>query len=405
MRFISANKNLAGKTVLLRADLDAPTQDGKVLDDFRIRAALPTINYLQDQGAKIIILSKNGHKIDESLKPVAETLANLMQKKMVVAQDKMPNYDLHHIVFVPDDIRQEKTIQLVKSSSAKDIVILENVRFYPEEKNADPDFAKHLASLADIYVNDAFAMMHRNEASVSVVANYLPAYAGLNVEKELNGLNTILNLKTSPFVVLMGGAKITDKVGAIKNLGKKADNILMGGGPANLFFLAKGYEIGKSICEQDQKTLAEDLLRNFKDKIILPVDVVVANPTDFSGLRVCAPDQIKPNEAVFDIGPKTILKFAKYIKTAKKLAWNGPMGYFERNEFSHGTKAMALIYSSRCKGQAYGMVGGGDTLEAIDQAKVAEHIDFISTAGSATLEYLAGNQLPGLQALEANSKS
>jgi phosphoglycerate kinase len=402
MKFISQNKNLKNKTVLLRADLDAPTENGVILDDFRIRAAIPTINYLQEQGAKIIIVSKNGHKTDESLQIVAEKLADLLGRKLVGAVTKMPNYDLHHMVFVAGDVREQKTLDLVRSAQAKDIVVLENIRFYPEEKQADQDFAKKLSSLADIYVNDAFAMMHRNEASVSAIPKYLPSYGGLNVEKELNGLNTILNLKANPFVVVMGGAKICDKVGAIKNLGKKCDHILVGGGPANLFFFAKGFEMGKSLCEKDQISLAQDLLRNLKDKIVLPIDVVVAKE-DFSGIRTCSPDQVLPDEAVFDIGPRTILLFSKYIKSAKKMAWNGPMGFFEKKPFSNGTLSIALIYSSRSKGQAYGMVGGGDTLEAVAKAKVSEHIDFISTAGSASLEYLAGDILPGLEALELNN--
>lgn len=403
MKFISQNKNLKDKTVLLRADLDAPTADGKVLDDFRIRSAIPTIEYLSGQGAKIIIISKNGHKTNESLKLVAESLADLMGKKLVGAVSKMPEYDLRHLVFIAADIREKATADLIKSAQSKDIIILENIRFYEEETNGDTNFAKSLAGLGDIYVNDAFAMMHRSDASVAVLPNYLPAYAGLTVEKELKGLDIVLNLKKDPFVVIMGGAKITDKVGAIKNLGKKADALLIGGGPANLFFLAKGYEIGKSLCEREQLSFAQDLLRNYKEKIILPVDVVAADPADYSTARICLPTDVKSNEAIYDIGPKTILQFSKHIKSAKKLAWNGPMGLFEKKEFSHGTMSLALIYSSRCKGAAYGMIGGGDTLEALGKAKVIDHIDFVSTGGSATLDYLGGDQLPGLKALELNN--
>jgi 3-phosphoglycerate kinase len=404
MKFVSEFYKLKDQTVLLRADLDAPSENGRILDDYRIRSAIPTIEYLLKRGSKIVILSKNGHDHNESLELVAQRLAELLNRKLVVAEDKMPEYDAHHLIFFKGDLRDQKNLDLIKSASDRDIVLLENIRFYEEEKEGDIDFAKHLASLGDIFVSDAFAMMHRNEVSVALLPNYMPSYAGLSVEKELKGLNNILNMKANPFIVVMGGAKITDKVGAIKNLGRKADQILLGGGPANLFFLAKGYEIGQSICERDQLKLAEDLLRNFKSKIILPVDVIAADPKDITKMRVCAPDKVKKSEAIYDIGPKTILEFSKYIKPAKKLVWNGPMGWFEKPQFSHGTLSMAMVYSSRCKGQAFGMVGGGDTLEAVNKAKVAEHIDFISTAGSATLDYLAEQELPGLKALELSRK-
>ncbi len=401
MKFISEYYKLQGKTVLLRADLDAPSADGKILDDFRIRMAIPTITYLQKRGAKIIIISKNGHKQNESLELVAGRLAELLGKKLAVTDSKLPIYDLGHIIFFKGKLTDPANLETLKTAPEKDIILLENIRFYPEEVEADRNFAKQIASIGDVYVDDAFAMVHRNEASVAVIPDFLPAFAGLNIEKELKALNTILNLKADPFIVMMGGAKISDKVGAIKNLGKKADKVLVGGGPANLFFFALGYEIGNSICEKDKLGLASDLLRNFKDKIVLPVDVLVAD-AEYKNPRVCPPTDIKKHEYIYDIGPKTILEFSKHIKTAKKLVWNGPLGFFERPEFSHGTRAIAMIYASRCKGQAYGLVGGGDTLEAVNQAKVADHIDFVSTAGGATLDFLAGENLPGIKALENN---
>jgi phosphoglycerate kinase len=401
MKLISELYKLQGKTVLLRADLDAPNKDGKILDDYRICMTIPTIEYLQKRGAKIIIISKNGHKQNESLELVAGHLAKLLDKKFVSSDSKVPDYDPSHLIFFKGDITKPENIQTLKNSKTKDIIVLENIRFYPQETDGDINFAKQLAGLGDIYVNDAFAMMHRNEVSISILPNYMPAYAGLNVEKELRALNTVLNMKAKPFVVMMGGAKISDKVCAIKNLGKKSDQLLIGGGPANLFYFAKGYEIGKSICEKDQLSLAQDMLRNFKDKIVLPIDVVVADQK-FQNIRICQADQVKKNELIFDIGPKTIMEFSKSIKTAKKLVWSGPVGYFERKEFSHGTMALAIIFASRCKGQAYGLVGGGDTHEAMDQAKVTNDIDFVSTAGSAVLDYLGGEQLPGIQALELN---
>lgn len=413
MKFLSAIKDLKGKTVLLRADLDAPHENGKILDDFRIRSSVPTIKDLLAKGAGIIIVSKTGKPkgapdTDDSLQEQGRVLAGLLgcefvkadsQKKLSPAEDSKKR-----LVFFADSILDASTQANAKKTAASDIVLLENIRFYKQETEADPGFAKMLASLADIYINDAFAMMHRNEASVSVVESFLPSYAGINVENELNGLNKLLTLKAQPFLVIIGGAKISDKVGTIKNLGRQAANILVGGGPANLFLLAKGYEIGDSLCEREQMQVAQDLLRNFKDKIIFPVDMVVADKDDHSKLRVSAPDQIRKNEQILDIGPETILLFSKFIKAAKKMVWNGPMGLFEEKSFSHGTMSIATIYAARCKGFAYGVVGGGDTLEAINKSKVADQIDFVSTAGGATLDYLAGEQLPGLIALD-RSKS
>ncbi len=391
MKFISQTKDLKGKRVLLRADLDAPHENGKILDDYRIRMAVPTIKYLLDSGAKLVIVSKNGKPkgVDphESLDIVHTRLQQLLGS---------------NISFYTKDFTLPENQEEIKKLSEQQPVLLENVRFYPDEQKPDMAFAKTLSQLGELYVNDAFAMMHRNEASVSLIPTFLPAYAGLNVEKELNGLNTVLKMRAHPFIVIIGGAKISDKVGVIKNLGREADKILVGGGPSVLFLAAKGYEIGKSISEQDQLKLAEDLLRNYKSKIALPIDVVVADPENLETVRVCAVDKVKPNEAIYDIGPKTILEFSKYIKGAQKMIWNGPMGWFEKKQFSHGTISLALIYASRCKGQAFGMIGGGDTVDAVDKAKVREQIDFVSTAGGATLDYLAGDKLPGLIALEAN---
>ncbi|MBU6447343.1 phosphoglycerate kinase [Patescibacteria group bacterium] len=408
MRFLSSIKDLKGKTALLRADLDAPHENGKILDDFRIKSSVPTIKDLLAKGAGIIIVSKTGKpkgspESADSLQEQGRILAGMLGCEFVKADGQSIDPSISgkkRLIFFGQSILDSATQAQVKKASASDIVILENIRFYREEIDADPAFAKMLASLADVYVNDAFAMMHRNEASVSVVENFLPSYAGLNVEKEISGLNKLLTLNAQPFLVIIGGAKISDKVGTIKNLGKQAANILVGGGPANLFLLAKGYEIGDSLCERDQINVAQDLMRNFKDKIILPVDMVVADKNDHAKLRVSSPDQISKNEQILDIGPQTILLFSKYIKAAKKMVWNGPMGLFEEKSFSHGTMSIASIYAARCKGFAYGVVGGGDTLEAINKAKVADQIDFVSTAGSATLDYLAGEQLPGLIALE-----
>jgi len=403
MKFISQHKNLKGKTVLLRADFDDPHQGGRLLDDYRIRMSTETIKFLHQRGAKVIVVSKTGRPdgfdVSESLMPEARRLADLLNKKLVVVKDRLPEYDLNHIIFFPGDIREQKNIDLIKKVHPKDLVVLENIRFYQEEQNLDRKFAKSLASIADLYVDDAFAMAHRNEVTTAVLPELLPGFAGLRLEKEIKALDKLLTSRTHPFLVLMGGAKISDKVGAIKSLGRHADKILIGGGPANLFLLAKGYEIGKSICEKDQLKLAKELWRNFKDKLILPVDVLVAKP-DFSDPHFVGVDQVKKDQAIFDIGPKTILEFAMQIKTAKKMVWNGPMGHYEIKNFSHGTFAIAELFASKCQRNCYGVAGGGDSVSALTRAKVLDQIDFVSTGGGAMLDYLAGEKLPALEALE-----
>ncbi len=409
IKYISKEKKLEGKTVLLRADLDAPHNDGVILDDFRIRSALDTIKYLHEHGAKVVVISKTGKpeqgEKSETLLPHAIRLGELLNRKVVAVTDRIPDYDVHHIIFFAGDIREKKCQETIKAANKKDIIILENIRFYAEEHGLDQDFAKGLASLGDIYVNDAFAMMHRSETSVTLLPTLLPSYAGLNVEKELVSLTKLVDFKATPFTFVVGGAKISDKVDTIRELGKKADNILIGGGPANLFFLAKGYEIGKSICEKEALNEASEFLRNFKDKIILPLDVVVATPKDdgvFENVRVVSPEKVLKGEMILDIGPKSILEFSKKIKAANKILWSGPMGLFENKQFSHGTMTIALMIASRSKGAAFGVSGGGDTLRALHAAKIFDQIDFVSTAGSAMLDFLAGHKLPGIEALRSD---
>ncbi|MHB8871256.1 MAG: phosphoglycerate kinase, partial [Candidatus Doudnabacteria bacterium] len=334
-----------------------------------------------------------------TLKPIAEYIAKVLSKNFVSTKEYSDQY-FNEVVFFEGDITKEGALDVVKKLSQKNIIILENIRFYKQEEEASPVFAKQISSLGEIFVNDAFAMVHRNDASVSLVPKYLPSFAGLNVEKELNALNKLLTLKANPFTVIIGGAKISDKVGAIKNLGKSAEHVLVGGGPANLFFLAQGFEIGESLCEKQELDVAKDLMRNYKQKLVLPVDVVVAKAKDHAQVRVCKPDQVLKDEAILDIGPQTTLLFSKIVKESKKMVWNGPMGLFEEKQFSHGTMSLALIFAARCKGYAYGVVGGGDTLDALNKAKVLDQIDFVSTAGGATLDFLAGENLPGLKALE-----
>jgi phosphoglycerate kinase len=413
MQFIREQKNLKGKRVLLRSDFDDPHKGSELLDDYRIRMSLATIEFLHKHGAKIIIISKMGRPkefgdVAETLLPAAKKIAELLDKKLIISKNELPPaagsaaVARGEIIFFSGDIREQKNLEALKNATDKEIIILENIRYYPQEEACDHEFAKKLASLGDIYVQDAFAMAHRNEASLTLLPEYLPAFVGLNFEKELKALGSALTLKKHPFVVLIGGAKISDKIGTIKNLGKSADRILIGGGPANLFLLAKGFEIGKSICEKNQLAIARELLRNFKEKLILPADVIVARE-DFSHARVCAVKDVKKDEAIFDIGPQTILEFSKHVKSAKKMLWSGPLGLYENKTFSHGTISIAEVFASKCKGRAFGLIGGGDTLSAFARAKVIDQVDFVSTGGSAMLQFLAGEKLPGVEALQKSA--
>ncbi len=416
MQFLREQKNLKGKTALVRADLDAPLANGVICDDYRIRMSAQSIDFLRKAGAKIIIASKSGRpelvsqtdwqanadaNAKYTLLPAAERLGEILNLKVSDCKERLPDYGISQIVFLRADIRDQKIRDMVKAAPASEIIVLENIRFYSEEKNCDGNFAKALAGLADFYVDEAFAMVHRKEATISEIPRILTAYAGLNLEKEVSAMRRVLEIRENPFLVISGGIKISEKIGALKNLGKRADKILIGGGLANLFFKAKGLSIGKSVSEADKEELATELLRNFKEKIVLPEDMIVASKSGngFQNVRIAEAEEIGPGESILDIGPKTILNFSSYIKAAKKMVWNGPMGLFENKPFSYGTMSIARIFAARSKGMAYGLAGGGDTLEALRLAKVEGQIDFISTGGSSMLEFLAGEELPGIKAL------
>lgn len=404
MKTVQDIPQLNSKVVVVRADMDVP-HDGDVLrDDYRIRQSMPTIKYLLEHGAKVIVLSKIGRpkkSFDpaESLAPAAKRLAELLEYSYVATADVMPAAAPKQLVFLSGDIRNADIQAGVKSAPQGSLTVLENIRFYPEEENCDPGFAKMLASLGDVYVNEAFAMDHRAEVSVSMLPKIIPGYAGFQLAREVQAMDKVMTLPSRPFIAIMGGAKISDKIETIRNLAQQADAVLIGGALANLFQLAKGYDIGVSYCEKEKVALAAELLRNFKDKIHLPTDAVAAF-ADGSTPHIAGVTALKPDEGMFDIGPETILEYATIIKTAKKLVWNGPLGKFEEKQFSTGTMSVARVFAGRCKGFAYGVVGGGDTIDAINQAGIADQIDFVSTGGGAMLEYLAGKKLPGIIALQ-----
>ncbi|NLU11011.1 MAG: phosphoglycerate kinase [Tepidanaerobacter acetatoxydans] len=378
------------KRVLVRVDLNVPVdENGNITDDTRIRAALPTINYLVSKGAKVILASHFGRpkgKVNPkySLAPVAKRLSELLDKEVVMA---------------PDCIG--KTVEnLVAQMKPKDVILLENVRFHEGEEKNDPEFAKKLAQLADIFINDAFGTSHRAHASTVGVAKFLPAGAGYLMQKEIEIMGNALENPERPFVAILGGAKVGDKIGVIKNLLSKVDVLLIGGGMAYTFLKSQGYEIGKSLLESDKIELAASLLNEAKEKnvkLLLPDDVVVTSELK-EGLpyETVSIADIPKDKMGVDIGEKTRDKFADIIKEAKTVIWNGPMGVFEIEAYAAGTLAVA---KAMAESKAVTIIGGGDSAAAVEQMGLAKYMTHISTGGGASLEFLEGKELPGVAAL------
>jgi len=382
--------DIAGKRVLVRVDYNVPVVQGKVgpKEDAKLRASLPTIEYLMKNQAKIILVSHLGRpkgvQRKYSLKPVADRLEKILRRKVLFVRAGLDDGD-----------KVDKALEKLEDGK---IALLENIRFYPGEKKNDKFLAKRLAGLADVYINDAFATSHRKHASNVGVSKHLDAYAGKLMETELHNLERLLKKPAKPFVVLMGGAKISSKLPTLQSLLKVANEIMIGGGMANSFFRAKGWSTGKSEVPRDDVLRAKKLLKS--RKIVLPVDVLAASSmTAKAKVRVCAPTDVQDNEYVLDIGPKTVLDYASRIKKAQTIAWNGPMGLFEVKKFSHGTIALGRIVAARSNGRAFGVVGGGETIAALEQTKMSEHVDHISTGGGAMLEFLTGQTLPGIKPL------
>lgn len=398
---------IKNKTVLVRGSVDAPVNDeGEVSDDFRLRSTLPTIKFLWENGNGVIICGKRkrakGKIVPEyTLESAAKYLAGLMDMKFTGEDKPIANVSSGKFIFYSGDFTQDKHAKFIKQAAKENVVFLENLEFYQQELDDNPMFAKKLASLAEIFVEDDFSKCHRKVASTVGVTKYLPSYAGLLLEQEIKSLDAVVKNVKHPFLIMTGGVKLTEKVGTLQNLGKKADTILVGGGVANLMFQTKGYEIGLSKIEEGQSKTAWEITKNYKDKLRLPVDVVVANKDmDKNSIRACQPHEVKSYEMILDAGPKTILAYAKEIKKAKTILWSGPLGLFEKSPFHHATMALARLIGGRGKGKAFVVAGGGDTVDAIHQSHQAEHIDHVSTGGGAMLEYLAGKKLPGVEALK-----
>ncbi len=382
--------DVTGKKVLVRCDFNVPMKDGVITDDKRIVEALPTIKYLVSKNAKVILCSHLGRPKGEfnmqySLSPVAAKLSELLGKKVEMASD----------VIGPD--------AKAKASALKDgdVMLLENVRFHKEEEKNDPAFAKELASMADIYVNDAFGTAHRAHASTAGVADYLPAVCGYLIQKEISIMGGALEDPKRPFVAILGGAKVSDKIGVIKNLLNKVDTLIIGGGMAYTFMAARGYNIGTSICESDKIDLARDLMAEAKEKgvhFILPVDNIVGREykEDTVFMRIYS-NAIPDGWMGLDIGPTTQELFSKSLIGAGTVVWNGPMGVSEWENFAAGTRAVATAVA---ESGAVSIIGGGDSAAAIEKLGFADKMTHISTGGGASLEFLEGIELPGIACLQ-----
>ncbi len=379
--------DVKGKRVLVRVDYNVPIKDGKVGDDTRIRAAQPTIDYLLENGAAVILCShlgrpKEGPDPKYSLKPVAEYLSAMIKKPVAFAEDCIG----------------PKAQAAAEALKPGDLLLLENTRFHPEEEKNNPKMAEQMAALADVYVNDAFGSAHRAHASTEGVAKFLPAVAGFLMEKEIRYLGAAVADPAKPFVAILGGAKISDKIGVIKNLLTKADTILIGGGMANTFFKAQGYPVGDSLVEDQALDIAKEILQSAGTKLRLPVDVVLADKFDAAAdHKVMSTGAVSDSWRILDIGPETMENYSKVIKDAKTVVWNGPMGVFEFPEFAKGTFGIAKAVADS---SATSIIGGGESVAAVRQSGLAEKITHISTGGGASLEMLEGLTLPGVAALQ-----
>lgn len=385
--------SVSGKRVLCRVDFNVPLKNAEITDDTRIRAALPTISWLREHGARVILCSHlgrpNGQNVEDlRLAPVGERLGHLLRITVTTVTD------------VVGENAKAATLALADG----DVMLLENLRFEPGEEQNDPAFARQLANLADLYVDDAFGAAHRAHASIEAVAHILPAYLGLLMQREVDVLSKLLDQPMTPFVAIIGGAKVSDKIEVLEHLAGTVSTILIGGGMANTFLLASGYEIGSSLAEPDQVERALRIMETAAIegvKIVLPSDVVVAASIDADEGEIVPIDDVG-NLAIFDIGPDTAETFARHIADAHTVLWNGPLGVAERPPFAAGTRDVAQAVA---ESNGFTVIGGGDSIAAIESLGLADAIDHISTGGGATLEFLEGKSLPGIAVIPDESET
>ena len=378
--------DLNGKRVLMRVDFNVPMQDGKVTDDKRIRASLPTIQYVLDQGAALILMShlgrpKSASESEFSLRPAAEVLSSLLEIPVKMAPD-----------FVGTEVET-----MVKDLQPGEVLMLENTRFHPGEENNDLELAKQMSVLGEVYVNDAFGSAHRAHASTEAVARFLPAVSGFLMEQELEYLGRAVANPEHPYIAILGGAKISDKIDVVESLLSKADKLIIGGGMANTFLAAQGLNMQDSLVETSSLDTAKSILEKAGDKLVLPVDAVIADKfEDDANMHIVDVDKIPAGWRMMDVGPKTLELYKRALDGAKLIVWNGPVGVFEMPKFAEGTFALAKMLA---ESGATTVIGGGDSASAVKKAGVAKQMTHVSTGGGASLEFLEGKELPGVAAL------
>jgi phosphoglycerate kinase len=384
--------DVAGSRVFVRADLNVPLEDGRITDDTRIRASLPTIVHLLERDASVILASHLGRpkgKVNDALRlrPVAERLSQLLGRPVRMTGDALgPGVQV-----AVDKLR------------AGDLLLLENLRFHAGEEANDPVFATALAGLADLYVDDAFGAAHRAHASTEGITHHLPAVAGLLMEREVDALSRLLHRPARPFHAVIGGAKVSDKLEVLEALLTRCQAVLVGGGMANTFLAARGVELGKSLVEEDQLDNAVRIMseaRRKRTRLMLPVDAVVAPQIHHRARTTVVPiDEVPKDQMVVDIGPKTIAAYTEHLAKAKTIFWNGPMGVFEMSQMADGTNAIARLLAKRSRARVVTVVGGGDSVAAVEKLGLADRMTHVSTGGGASLEFLQGKTLPGVEAL------